>query len=200
MGSTSCIIDDCEEAIDSRGLCARHYSSARRKGTLEQYPRKLSTEWHQLTNVDKDLLRADCSVCGPDTEVRLRSATRLGTRSAECMTVVRAYRKRRVRRWSSEKRSQRAFRLKSKYNLTTQEYEDMKVSQEGRCAICNTTPKILVVDHCHSSGRVRGLLCASCNKALGFLRDNAEAARRAATYLSANDIPDGARRVENPAA
>jgi hypothetical protein len=60
--------------------------------------------------------------------------------------------------------------------------------QGGVCAICRVVKDdnySLHVDHCHSSGRVRGLLCAACNTMLGFARDNQETLRRAAEYVGA---------------
>jgi len=78
-----------------------------------------------------------------------------------------------------------------KYNLTVDEYNSMLASQGGACAICgNPETKTrqgkvmrLCVDHCHSSGRVRGLLCNNCNRALGLLRDDADVLRKAVGYL-----------------
>lgn len=80
------------------------------------------------------------------------------------------------------------------YGITGEEYQQMLTSQNGRCAICSRTPQEtgrrrngsqrLSVDHDHASGRVRGLLCASCNTMLGMARDEADVLRSAAEYLS----------------
>lgn len=53
------------------------------------------------------------------------------------------------------------------YGLSVQEFDDLVKVQKGKCAICKKKVK-LVVDHCHSTGRVRGLLCSMCNGHLGF--------------------------------
>ena len=83
--------------------------------------------------------------------------------------------------------------LKSKYGITSQEFDDMAKAQGGCCAICRQPPsgrwRRLVVDHCHSSGRVRGLLCNQCNRALGFLGDDQETLDRAASYLNGSLAP-----------
>lgn len=57
--------------------------------------------------------------------------------------------------------------------------------QNGICAICGSPPsdKRLAVDHCHTTGKIRGLLCSSCNCALGLFKDNTELLDRAAGYL-----------------
>lgn len=64
---------------------------------------------------------------------------------------------------------------KRKYGITLGDYEEMLENQNGECATCHrqcSTGKNLAVDHCHYSGRVRGLLCARCNLALGLVNDS----------------------------
>jgi hypothetical protein len=85
-------------------------------------------------------------------------------------------------RWCEECRPQ-ASRLAT-YGLTIANFEEMAANQRGRCAICNKRPDALVVDHCHETGVVRGLLCGPCNRAIGVLGDNAQGLGRAFAYLS----------------
>lgn len=86
----------------------------------------------------------------------------------------------------------RRAHIRDTYGITLEEFNVMLETQGGVCAICSQpetkkhksgTIKSLSVDHCHTSGRVRGLLCADCNSAIGYLRENADAARRAAEYI-----------------
>ncbi|MGW3290764.1 endonuclease VII domain-containing protein [Streptomyces sp. NPDC001002] len=58
----------------------------------------------------------------------------------------------------------------------------MVASQMGLCGICLKAPAVHV-DHCHKTGRVRGVLCFNCNSAIGKLGDDPDAVRRAAVYL-----------------
>lgn len=76
--------------------------------------------------------------------------------------------------------------LKRRYGLTLADYDRMLEEQNVACAICQE-PKVynLHVDHCHTTNKVRGLLCAQCNRAIGLLRDNTESVARLATYLAA---------------
>lgn len=84
------------------------------------------------------------------------------------------------------------MRLK-KYGLTPCQYDAMHKAQDGVCAICKQPElaptalgdrtRLLAVDHCHSTGKVRGLLCHACNKALGAFRDSPESLRAAAEYI-----------------
>ncbi|MFJ9149610.1 endonuclease VII domain-containing protein [Streptomyces sp. NPDC102270] len=76
----------------------------------------------------------------------------------------------------------RANHLKRHYNLTEAERDEMVASQMGLCVICLKAPAVHV-DHCHKTGRVRGVLCFNCNSAIGKLGDDPDAVRRAAAYL-----------------
>lgn len=70
------------------------------------------------------------------------------------------------------------------YNITKEEYNKLFEKQTGRCAICFSESKIkLSVDHCHKTGRVRGLLCRKCNLGIGFLKDSVEFLNKAIKYL-----------------
>lgn len=98
--------------------------------------------------------------------------------------------KKRVKNATPEGKLQQRVRvLKFHYGITREQYETMLLAQNGCCAICHSPPptngryKNLCVDHCHSTGAVRGLLCGKCNQAIGLLGDNPEVASRASTYL-----------------
>lgn len=90
--------------------------------------------------------------------------------------------------------------LKRNYGITLADYEQMLEDQEHLCAICGGEGFVmkvchsikLVVDHCHQSGAVRGLLCHNCNRALGLLQDDTTALQRALEYL------EGATTRGNP--
>jgi len=73
-------------------------------------------------------------------------------------------------------------RLK-RYGLTPAQFASLAQHQHGECAICAAMPKTLHVDHCHSTGKVRGLLCAWCNTGLGYFRDETETLSQAILYL-----------------
>ena len=89
------------------------------------------------------------------------------------------YLKNKDRRKINAKRS----RLKVTYNLTEAQYQQMFLDQDNKCAICNKEEK-LHVDHCPTTGDVRGLLCFGCNRGLGSFNDNEELVRSAAAYLN----------------
>ena len=77
------------------------------------------------------------------------------------------------------------------YRLQESEYEAILKHQGGVCAGCGKAPHgiRLAVDHDHKTGRIRGLLCWLCNRAIGILRDNAKAATRLGAYLETPTAP-----------
>lgn len=78
---------------------------------------------------------------------------------------------------------ERARNLWRRYRMTLDDWQDMYAAQRGRCMICGSKPKKLIVDHDHKTGRVRALLCHHCNIMLGRALDEARILRRAADYL-----------------
>ena len=86
-------------------------------------------------------------------------------------------------------------KLKKLYGITVEQYYQMLEAQGYGCATCGAKtpggrgykrmgkPEMFYVDHCHTAGKVRGLLCNLCNRGIGFLRDNADTAMRIAHYL-----------------
>ncbi|QZE11266.1 HNH endonuclease [Streptomyces phage Forrest] len=79
----------------------------------------------------------------------------------------------------------RKYDLKRKFNMTLDEYNLMESKQNGVCAICGGRDEdvSLAVDHCHSTGIVRGLLCRKCNMGLGYFDDDIEKMTKAIAYL-----------------
>jgi len=75
-----------------------------------------------------------------------------------------------------------------KYGLTEKEYEDRLDQQQYRCAICNVHQNDLKVrlsvDHCHRTGKIRGLLCTACNTAIGKFHDDPILLLQAINYLT----------------
>lgn len=83
--------------------------------------------------------------------------------------------------------------LRDHFGITVEQYQKMLDEQNGCCAVCGLAeteihPKSnrvrrLAVDHCHDTGRIRGLLCNRCNRAIGLFRDSADVIRGAIAYL-----------------
>jgi hypothetical protein len=84
------------------------------------------------------------------------------------------------------------YARRRKYGVTSDQYQALYAAQRGTCKICKgsrpqTSPrggqKPLAVDHCHATGRIRGLLCNKCNAGLGMLDDSIDLLRAALAYL-----------------
>ena len=84
--------------------------------------------------------------------------------------------------------------MKRSYGMGFKEYEEMLFAQDSKCAICKAEPPKnqhktrLNIDHCHTTGKVRGLLCDCCNRALGLMRDNTKLLEKAIQYLTKNAL------------
>lgn len=78
----------------------------------------------------------------------------------------------------------RRANLKHKYGLSLEQYEKMSKAQNHLCGICGTDDSALQVDHCHTSGKVRGLLCMSCNVLIGQGKDDVNRLYKAIDYLN----------------
>lgn len=83
--------------------------------------------------------------------------------------------------------------LKNKYGITPEQFEVMNATQEGLCAICKRPPEAsdarkrrLEIDHNHTTGQIRKLLCHGCNVALGLFQDSSGILYRAMEYLNAH--------------
>lgn len=102
-----------------------------------------------------------------------------------------------ARKWQARHAGNRSLErnrdLKRRFGLTPEQFEELKKAHNGKCAICGNPEsavdprtgsiKRLAVDHCHKSGKVRGLLCWDCNSCLGKVGDSIERLRAMIEYL-----------------
>lgn len=88
------------------------------------------------------------------------------------------------------------WRLKSTYGLTIENRQELFAAQGFVCAACGTdkpgrsTGFGWDIDHCHTTGKVRGIICLPCNVALGKVRDNPEHLQKLITYLERHSVKD----------
>lgn len=88
----------------------------------------------------------------------------------------------------------KGYALKRRYKLSETDYLNLLEKQNNLCAICGcletaldknlNLPKALAVDHCHTTGKIRGLLCSKCNIGLGNFQDNISYLEKAIKYLN----------------
>jgi len=92
--------------------------------------------------------------------------------------------------------TRKKYAIKHRYNISTEQLENLVERSGGRCEICSTPlafntqarNKLFMIDHCHTSGQVRGLLCHPCNAAIGLFKDSIPNIENAARYLKKNGI------------
>lgn len=124
-----------------------------------------------------------CNLCKQTKSISLfsqdkRSKSGYQTRCKDCQSKV----KKKMQVYYREKH------LEYKYGITLEEYEQLLEQQNHKCAICEIDQKYaensrLCVDHNHTTGEVRALLCKKCNQALGLFQDNADFCEAASKYL-----------------
>jgi hypothetical protein len=119
-------------------------------------------------------------------EAYARNGEAIRARGAAYRSIDRVAYRERMRAW--------------KYGITVERLR--KVLAPGKCAICDGAggKRGLFIDHDHASGRVRGLLCGTCNAAIGFLRENEGLLASAAAYLRGFAVPDEPSSEEGSAA
>jgi hypothetical protein len=103
----------------------------------------------------------------------------------------------------TKKRRQRRS-LINNFGINADQYEAILKEQNGVCAICyqpEPCNRMLAVDHCHCSLKVRGLLCTNCNMAIGKFKENVEFIKNAVQYMERNysvpEIPDSIKKINH---
>lgn len=130
-----------------------------------------------------------CKALRPDSFFQSKTGKRLVKTCRKCRgynkkqyAPVEGERKNAKKQTTKEYRRARSLRIN--YNLTPEQFATLLEQQDGACAICNKVPhSTLHVDHCHTTGKVRGLLCSTCNTGLGMLGDSADSLEKALQYL-----------------
>ena len=151
--------------------------------------KELSEFYKDNTNKSNGRL-AQCKEC-------IRAYMRKHSKTSKRMEYNREYKKRLSSKeyHRSYKRSTigRNYNFKYKYNITIEQYEIMLQKQNGVCAICHKPEtmidkrhnivRALAVDHCHKTGKIRGLLCGNHNRVLGLIEDDIQILQNAIQYL-----------------
>ena len=91
------------------------------------------------------------------------------------------------KRYHKHKDKAREWWLRRNYGITQEQFDKMVSDQNGKCAICFSKPannKTLVVDHCHTTEKVRSLLCNNCNTGLGLFKEDVSRLSSAIKYLT----------------
>jgi hypothetical protein len=196
INSGKCSVDGCDGASFAKNLCQSHYTKAQHpmktvwKLLRSRYPGQFPKSWDVF-----DVFLSDVGA-RPTPKHQLRRADH-----------AKPYSKNNVR-WvepvslpdhmSKEDRSAygREWNLR-RYKIDGEYYAKLLNEQGGVCAICGGKEthtyksgklKELSVDHCHDTGKVRGLLCVNCNRGLGYFADDIGRIKRAIDYLRKSKV------------
>lgn len=185
----TCAIPGCQRPWWARDWCNTHYQRWQKSGD----PLKTSDSPSATRTQDNPDGTRTCSKCSTAKDITefAYSPHCLRGRRGTCKACVSADEKLRDKshRDSATYEYKRRERFRRKYGITIAEYEQMLTSQQGLCAICRKPDagwnrgNVMVVDHDHVTGAVRGLLCHWCNSLLGQARDNVDVLTAAIAYL-----------------
>lgn len=126
---------------------------------------------------------AACAKCGePRTVDKLKRDKLRKHGHADWCSGCYARHALKIRNGRVSSRTKRSWNVKSRYGITHDEVERMSAEQDGKCAICCDDLGKFHIDHCHNTGRVRGLLCSFCNRSLTIIEDE-RLHRAALAYL-----------------
>lgn len=93
------------------------------------------------------------------------------------------------------------WHLQKNFGISVEQYREMSARQNDVCAICKRPETMknrsLAVDHCHKTGRIRGLLCGGCNVSLGRVNDDPALLQSMIDYLRADDVIDQEEREDD---
>jgi len=199
-------------SVESRSYYSKLYYAIHRTEILakkkKRYADKMGKTTEDLSFVNNLAISVGgkfCITCKsvkhPD-EFHKPNKKQCNRRCRDC--ACRIKRERYLRRGYSEKNKEysRRRRLRNptedrsdllrEYGMTLEKYNQMLENQQGKCAICGGGREkqkySFSVDHCHATGKIRGILCSNCNAGLGFFKDNPQSLTNAITYLISSGI------------
>jgi hypothetical protein len=162
--SNKCQITECLSQSKTRGYCVKHYKAKRYSGEISG---KQCTELNCSSNQNA---RGYCGVHYNQRKKNGEFGFKIcRVNNCDQHQVSRGY-------------CQKHYAINKTHKIDPEEFESMLRSQNGFCLICANSEK-LVIDHCHSTGKIRGLLCNRCNVAIGLMDDDINKLQSAIIYL-----------------
>lgn len=181
LADPGCKIDGCKNSFLAKGLCRMHYSRFQRHGDFEH--------GRPQAPLDENNMRR-CKKCGAEKPLGefSKHPECFGGRTRTCTSCENTVRRESYWRDPGSVRTRaRKARLFKLFRITPEEWSAFFEKQGGVCAICGL-PELpnrrLAVDHNHTTGKVRGLLCRACNTAIGFLKDSTATLSAAIEYIN----------------
>jgi hypothetical protein len=195
----TCKVDGCDRSHHSGGYCRPHYVRVLKAG--DPGPVEIGVRHGVWVAGGTEGTCRSCGETKPADDFYLRSANpehpNYERRFAQCKDCIRAD----AQDWRNanpeiHRERKIGYQLKRNYGIDRDQYDALLAAQGGRCAICGCEPgpegKRPHVDHDHDTGAVRGVLCTSCNTAIGKFGEDVHLMARAAGYLCGR-LPKGGR-------
>jgi hypothetical protein len=190
------------------------YAAEAVKKWREENPEKVRAQWkrqaerRRLKGPRVRHTSAPCVNCGetdrmPSGSCRPCTVRRNEERKAKFPELVRQQQNERSRRYRASLTKDEKYatyrrgnlaKARKELGLTAEQHAEMVRAQDNRCAICGNPPsgkrfRSLSIDHCHSSGKVRALLCHRCNLVIGQMNDEPKLLQAAINYLNKHKEP-----------
>jgi len=180
----------------AKGFCSRCYNNEFKKDWVNSVPAKchpdrphkckgLCNECYTIYKNSKNFRPepkiAAVNTCGHPDKPHVQHGM-----CGACVTKARRDANR-----EKDRLQRRDYWLRKKYGISIKEFDELFMSQGFVCALCEKSipdKRHRHVDHCHSTGRVRGILCFNCNKSLGMLGDTPRSLEKALAYLNGERI------------
>jgi Recombination endonuclease VII len=184
-----CKLEECDNIVPDNPIGRPSEFCCREHGRIfhnrQQSRARGPNQRHRITRADAATQTGTCSVCGPyvpiiafqDKYADGRPRTRFRCKTAAIVGSDGS------RRAYNHSRLAWAAKLRAKYQMSIEEWDDLLIRQSGRCGKCLRIMLSPHVDHDHRAKRVRGLLCCTCNTGIGKLGDTREGLLEALAYL-----------------
>lgn len=171
-------------------MCAEPLISSLKENMLKQCTRcniEKDIRLYACDKYKKDGRRSQCKECNKLDHLKRYTANPARER-ARC-DAYRAFQK--IENPGKLELSSKKTKLKSTYGMTIEDFENMKDAQGGCCYVCRVAEtslkgRSLCVDHDHNTGKIRKLLCNSCNTSLGLLKENIDIMESLIAYVKEN--------------
>jgi len=188
-----CLVEGCTKKVKCKGLCDTHYAASRRaksEGAQEAHRAQARASYHK--NKESIQARRKKAYC-PDTRREYNRAYYQQNRD-KMIEAAKAHaakdpEKFKARMSAYYKEYGNKAHLVTKFGMTPEDVRDLLLLQGFECPVCGDAIEGWgrggggVVDHCHLSGKVRGILHSHCNSGLGMFKDKPDICERAASYL-----------------